>query len=209
MTQKNVGKHFPLLTLLLFICALISLGAKWIDPQESFKQGTVYLGQGNLQCAIDAFTRAIEKNPSFVEAFNNRGLAYFEQKDLERAREDFLHALELDPENAITNNNLGVFYFNTGEYQKALYYFKRALKYNQLQGPYMASVFRNLSRVYKKLGDMTQSQKAETQAVQIEDRYPNQKKRDKVNPDTRLWSARRFGISPNNCGLVLKIYKQD
>lgn len=61
--------------------------------------------------AIAYYTLALEYNPGFVSALNNRGLSYFNRRaegDLLRAAEDFAQAANLDPDFAPSQFNLGL-----------------------------------------------------------------------------------------------------
>ena len=47
--------------------------------------------------AIDDYTRAIDLNPNYVEAYNNRGAIYNNIREPELAIADFDKVIELDP----------------------------------------------------------------------------------------------------------------
>lgn len=78
-----------------------------IDPKNKnawFNIGyinLVYLQ--NFNTAIDKFTKSIECDPTYAEAWYNRGLAYEELKQFKNARENYSQALKLkhNYENAI------------------------------------------------------------------------------------------------------------
>lgn len=55
----------------------------------------VYLN--DYPAAVDYFTRTIELNPEYAEAYYNRGFAYELMKDAERSRKDYEKTLELHP----------------------------------------------------------------------------------------------------------------
>ena len=81
-----------------------------IDPKKNawFNIGyinLVYLQ--NYKTAIDKFSKAIECDPGYAEAFYNRGLAYEELKQYKNAEEDYKKALKIrtNYENAITALN--------------------------------------------------------------------------------------------------------
>ena len=62
-------------------------------------RGHTYGSQGNLEQAIEDYTRAIELEPNSPLAYSNRGVAYYEQGNLEQAIEDCTRAIELNPNN--------------------------------------------------------------------------------------------------------------
>ena len=55
----------------------------------------VYLQE--FETAIDYFTRTIEMNPDYVEAYYNRGFAHELLKDVDNSRKDYEKVLELHP----------------------------------------------------------------------------------------------------------------
>ncbi len=52
----------------------------------------------NFSHAKESFTRAIELNPKYFEAFCNRGITYEKTNDLKNAESDFRKALEIKPD---------------------------------------------------------------------------------------------------------------
>ena len=54
---------------------------------------TLNTAQGEFDKAIDFFTRAIQKNPEYVEAWYNRGFSYEVMGNLKLARENYNRSL--------------------------------------------------------------------------------------------------------------------
>ncbi|MGD8372790.1 MAG: tetratricopeptide repeat protein, partial [Syntrophobacterales bacterium] len=69
--------------------------------------------------AIFDFTRAIEINPRYAEAYFNRAGAYVEKDQYDQAISDLTRVIELDPEDPEAYNNRAVAYYYQGEYDKA------------------------------------------------------------------------------------------
>ena len=68
------------------------------DQAEYYlRRGKDYAEKGNYSKAIESFTKAIELQPDYAEAYQNRCLAYFEQGD-NRSTDDIIKAFELDPD---------------------------------------------------------------------------------------------------------------
>ncbi len=51
----------------------------------------------NINLAIVEFTKAIEINPSYAEAYHERGLAYDAKGEYDRAISDYNKAIEINP----------------------------------------------------------------------------------------------------------------
>ena len=121
--MKKVCK---ILCLVIVVCLLglhPSSYAKDIDSSdvvEIFNQGLDYFEKGDYENAIKDFNRALEINPKFAEAYNNRGNAYALMGDFERAIADFNRALEINPKLAGAYFNKGLVYDRLGRFQEAV-----------------------------------------------------------------------------------------
>jgi predicted Zn finger-like uncharacterized protein len=65
--------------------------------EQWFSLGNLRRQQGDLDGAINAFTRAIEMNPRFAAAYCNRGLTRSDKRDFDGAIADATKSIELDP----------------------------------------------------------------------------------------------------------------
>jgi Tfp pilus assembly protein PilF len=66
------------------------------------------------------YSRAIEKDPNYALAYNNRGNVYFDRKEFELALRDYNKAIALKNDYAIAYNNRARLYLMKKEYDKAL-----------------------------------------------------------------------------------------
>ena len=80
--------------------------------------------------AITDYNKAIELDPKYVLAYNNRGRAYADnKKDYDRAITDYNKAIELDPKYAYAYNNRGrVYAYNKKDYDRAITDYNRAIE---------------------------------------------------------------------------------
>ena len=88
------------------------------------------LGEGegaDLEAEVDAYTRAIELNPAYADAYNNRGVAKGRRDQLEAALADLDRAIELNPTYAVAYNNRGNAKNNLGRYEAAIADYSRAI----------------------------------------------------------------------------------
>ena len=77
---------------------------------------------GQLDKALEYYTKEIEISPNYYLAYRNRAVRYANDlKDYEKAEADYTKAIELDPENDENYNYRGYFYSWTLEdYEKAI-----------------------------------------------------------------------------------------
>lgn len=94
---------------------------------EHYNRGVKLHQAGDLPGAIAAYARAIELDPAFADAYNNRGAAYVSLKDIAAAVRDFTRSIELAP-SANAYNNRGSVYFSQQKYEEAIADFSASLK---------------------------------------------------------------------------------
>ena len=91
------------------------------------KLASAYSADGQLDAALSIFDDVLEANPSFYEAYNNRGFTRAVKGDLEGAEADFLAALALHPDELSALGNIASLYFNTDRKAEARPYARRLL----------------------------------------------------------------------------------
>ncbi len=110
-----------LLTFLLNFVLVGSLAAQKTDSSQFyFQKGQEEKKAKRYLVASANFTKAIELNPGFIEAYIEDGFANNEMRKTDAAKADFTKALALDPENETAVKELTTIYFNYRQYQNAL-----------------------------------------------------------------------------------------
>ncbi len=77
---------------------------------------------------IEYYSKAIEVDPKYTNAYNNRGAAYVDLGEYRKAIDDFTKTIKLDPKHASAYNNRGIAYREWGQFQKALDCFNKAIE---------------------------------------------------------------------------------
>lgn len=112
----------------------IELFSKALDIKEDgaiyYNRGKCFGIIGEYQKAVDDFSKTIESNPDFSDAYDGRGLGYFSLKDYENAIKDFSKAVELNSINSEAYFNRGKTYNVIGEFYKAIYDFSKTVQIN-------------------------------------------------------------------------------
>lgn len=86
-----------------------------------------YFEQGQTNVALDEIKQALVSDPSYVEAFNLRGLVYMRMNDIAQAEDSFRRALALNPRSANVQHNYGWLHCQQGRYPQAEEMFEQAL----------------------------------------------------------------------------------
>ena len=100
---------------------------KLSDAAEYCTQGSSRHARGDLDGALAEFTRALDIDPAYAVAWNNRGATRHALGDLAGARLDFDQALEREPRYAEAYNNRGIVRHATGDFMGARGDFDQAL----------------------------------------------------------------------------------
>lgn len=107
-------------------------------PPQKLKTAKDFLQQGDYEyekgaCdrAVQNYTKAINLNPKYAEAYNNRGYTYMRIRNFENALYDLNKAIEIRPDyvNALKNRGDIYNYYYSIDYQKALADYDSALSH--------------------------------------------------------------------------------
>ena len=87
---------FKIFLILTILAGYATAGViKETDSDALLNQGIALLKKGRYDLSINYFNKAIEINPRFAEAYNNRAFVNFYKRDFEMAWDDVYKALNL------------------------------------------------------------------------------------------------------------------
>ena len=104
---------------------------KYFDALLELEQGNNFYFQKNYQSAIQAYSRAINLNPNFAEAYNNRGNSFFQLQNYSQAVQDLQTAVNFNNFDARIHNNLGSAYLLQNLYDAAINEYTQAINLNK------------------------------------------------------------------------------
>jgi hypothetical protein len=117
-------------------------------PPPAALTAAQYVNQGvkekDPQIKVKLYTKAIELNPNYAVAYNNRGHAQLSQKNLGYALQDLNQAIALNPNYALAYNNRGKVYLQQKKYDLAIQDFDRAISLK----PDFTAAYVNRGKVY-------------------------------------------------------------
>lgn len=108
------------------IDTLIQLNER--NPEAYFNRAWLFQFKGDVQKALQDYTKAIELDKGMADAFYNRGLLFARMKRYEEALKDFSEVIRLEPSIADGFCNRGNIYFQMGKLDLALNDYSAGLK---------------------------------------------------------------------------------
>ena len=91
-------KRYHLL-LIVIIFGILTSSCNFIAHKKAkdlFEEGLKYQKLGKFDEAIELYTKSLELNPEFDEAYFHRGVAYANKREYQPAKKDFEKVIELD-----------------------------------------------------------------------------------------------------------------
>ena len=125
--------------------------------------GALHQSQGRLEEALEYFDKAIEEDPQFLAAHNNRGRVLNNLRRYEDAAEAFRTAVKIRPDFAEAHNNLGHVYRAMGEMERAGDCFMDAIRID----PEYALAYHNLGTVRMELSKPEEALQAFRKSVEL------------------------------------------
>jgi hypothetical protein len=115
--------------------------------------------------AINYLNKAIQKNPKFAEAYNNRGNAYRDLNKLQKAFADYNQAIRLKKNYVKAYNNRGNIYYDLKKYKLAVNDYNKSISLK----PDYRMAYLNRGLAYHQLKNRTQACKDLQKACQLGD----------------------------------------
>ncbi len=121
----------------------------------------------NPKRVIELLNKAIELDPNYVKAYNNRGVSYLNLKQYARAIQDFDKAIELDPAHASSYNNRGNSYSRLKRYNRAIQDYNKAIELD----PGLAAAYYGRGNQYNNLKQHARAIQDFDKAIELDPGY--------------------------------------
>jgi tetratricopeptide (TPR) repeat protein len=195
--KGRAGIFLCIASVIIFTSAIYFYGFYNAD----FKRALACQQQEDYECAIENYTKAIEVNPDYAEAYGGRGWAYLNQGNYDKSFEDCDMAVKLEPDFVEALTCRGLSYSLREDYQRifadcnkaielkpdyAEAYDCRGIAY-RLQKKYalaiqdsdkaielkpdLARAYVNRGQIYRESGDNGQSIKDFAKAIELKPNY--------------------------------------
>ncbi len=117
-------RRIPMLVLLGL--AILSTTVMAQNPRKFFKAGEDFMITGNYEDAVDQFSKAIELDPDYTNAYLARAEAYEKLNKLQDAYDDYNRAFVFLPKEEEVAYHLGKLSNELGEYERAMVFLNQA-----------------------------------------------------------------------------------
>lgn len=102
-----------------------------LSGETYYRLGRYHQQRGQLELALDAFTRSIDRDEKDLLARNALAAVYAQQGRYSEAKDMLRATIDKHPDVAQTYNNLGYVHYLEGSHKLAISYFERALMLDQ------------------------------------------------------------------------------
>lgn len=107
--------------------------------------GDKYKKEGDIEVAIEYYTKSIRTDPTYYQSYKELGLIYEkEYKEYDKAKDNYERSIALNPDDPELLYKLGNLYIHYDNYPKAIENFQKAIKLI----PDYAEAYRNLGLAY-------------------------------------------------------------
>ena len=148
-----------LLSIVILVCCIA--GPAWGYDAAYFYNLGLDSTMSNIK--INYFSRAIELNPEFSAAYEERGMIYYFQEHYTKMIRDFLKVTKLSPDNANGYAMLGVAYFKKNDYDSAVSNLTRAIELK----PKLAEAYGYRAEAYRLKGMLDLAVQDATRVIEI------------------------------------------
>ena len=122
--------------------------------KKYYNRGITYSENGEVERAIEDYTKAIELNPKFAQAYYQRGVAYSKKGEVECAIEDYTQAIALKPDDADAYYRRSKVWLHLGQPEKAKADMQTASKIGINSSTALDETLQNYDRAWKALGNL-------------------------------------------------------
>jgi tetratricopeptide (TPR) repeat protein len=159
----------PYRILLLLLMACLPLTAFTQNAKNFYKTGLTFVEAGNHKDAIDQFTKALDIDPEFVQAYVERARSYEATGDLQHAADDLKRALVFEQKEAELYYDAARVNYGLGNYMEAQVLITQSTELNRKS----ETSWRLLARIQLAREDYTNALVSINKALELKDNAEN------------------------------------
>jgi tetratricopeptide (TPR) repeat protein len=146
-----------------FIGQLYSKASFWTKKAWASDKGR----DEQTKNAAQAYTKAIQLDPKFLPAYEQRAEDYLNLKQYPQALRDFGMVLTLDPENHTAYADRGLAKLETGDNWGAIFDFGDAIRRKKEDDSYLTNLYENRADAYVRLGQYNEAISDYDKAIEL------------------------------------------
>jgi len=131
--------------------------------------GALHLNLEQYDRAVQDYSKIIERDSNYIDAYNNRGVVYADLAQYDQAMLDYEKVIELDPNNASVYNNRANSYYDLGQFDPAIQDYNKAIALD----PNYTAAYNNRGRAYDEIKQYDQAIQDYSKAIEIDPNYFN------------------------------------
>ena len=170
------------------------------------QQGLDAQQRGDLDAAIDFYSKASQYDPSYAVVFNDLGVIFEATGDMERAEQDYQQAVKIDPNFVSAYTNLALLYENKRDLVSASRYWKKRADLGRQDDPWTQKAKQRFQDIQMILGHVSVDNKEQQIVGLIKDVTVQKsilKKDDKALTKSHFDKAKNY-YQQNNYDMALK-----
>ena len=136
---------------------------------EYYNYGVEHIKKGGFDEAIAAWEKALELDPTIVNAYEKLGKAYYTKGRFDKAGEIYRKELKINPDDPMIYHSLGVVYRMNEQFEDAIKMQMNALSLN----PKLASAYNELGLTYCKQKRLDEAIAAHKKALELDPKLGN------------------------------------
>lgn len=129
-----------------------------------------YFEQGQTSVALDEIKQSLTADPSYVDAYNLRGLVYLRLNDIPLAEDSFKRALSINPRNADAAHNYGWMLCQQSRYAESNSFFTQAANNPTYPGKARTLMVQGVCQV--RAGQRTEAERTLFQSYELDPNNP-------------------------------------
>ena len=126
--MKKARFILPLIIMMMFLFSLDIFAEELLSAEDYYNKGLAFFEQSNYSEAINNYKKAIELDPTYIQAYLDMSDACFYQRKYEEAIANYDAVIELEPANAYAYYSKGVMLYFLFKYDEAIKMYDEAIK---------------------------------------------------------------------------------